>query len=257
MSQIPAGTPETGRISGVFSQKTIAKIGTGTTSRRAEMIAYFLVNERADGLMDVQALTPSGTPFGPVTQISREELLTKYLPDPQQTLARASAQLSPQEQEVQKAVARGDKFRKRGESFTAEFEYGKALALDMGNVRANFGIGLCYVDRGERDKAHEVFERLVKLDAAFEDEHKHQFNEFGISLRKAGMHKEAMEYYRRGMELSPEDENLRYNLARAAFDMGDAPMAAQELAACLKLNPQHAEALQFVDYLRRKKLCGA
>ena len=68
-----------------------------------------------------------------------------------------------------------------------EREQSRALLEHMGNVRANFGIGLCYIDRGEREKATEVFERLVKLDAAFEDEHKHLFNEFGISLRKAGM----------------------------------------------------------------------
>ncbi len=242
------------RIGGVFSQKKTAKIGTGTTARRTELMSYFLVNEREDGVIEVQALTANDVPFGPVSEISREELLENYLPDPQKTLSRAQAALSPEELEIQKAVARGDKFRKRGESFTAEFEYSKALALDEGNVRANFGIGLCYIDRGERDKAREVFERLVQLDAAFEDEHKHLFNEFGISLRKSGMHGEALDYYARAVALSPNDENLRYNMARAALDKGDVKAAAQHLAACLKLNPSHAEALQFVDYLKRKKL---
>jgi tetratricopeptide (TPR) repeat protein len=244
----------TSRINGVFSQKKVAKIGTGTTARRTEMTAYFLVQERDDGALDVQALTANDVPFGPVTQITREDLLENYLPEPQKTLARTVASLSPREMEVQRAVARGDKYRKRGESFTAEFEYSKALALDMGNVRANFGIGLCYIDRGEREKAHEVFERLVKLDAAFENEHKHLFNEFGINLRKSGMQDEAMDYYRRALELSPGDENLHYNMARAAFDKGDARAAAKALGACLKLNPAHAEAQQFVEYLKRKKL---
>jgi tetratricopeptide (TPR) repeat protein len=243
-----------GRISGVFSQKKIQKIGTGTTARKTEVVTYFLVEEREGGTMMVQALAANDMPFGPRSEISRDELLTKYLPEPQKTLARNVSHLSPQEMEIQKAVARGDKFRKRGESFTAEFEYNKALSMDMGNVRANFGIGMCYIARGEQEKAHEVFERLVQLDAAFEDEHKHQFNEFGISLRKAGMQAEAMDYYRRALELSPSDENLHYNIARAAFDKGDAKIAAQHLGACLKLNPAHAEATQFVDYLKRKKL---
>jgi tetratricopeptide (TPR) repeat protein len=242
------------RISGVFSQKKTAKIGTGTTARRTEIVAYFAVQEREDGVVEVQALGVDDAPFGPVTEISREELLENYLPDPQKTLTRAQAALSPQEQEVQRAVARGDKFRKRGETFTAEFEYNKALSLDERNVRANFGIGLCYIQRDERAKAHEVFERLVKIDAAFEDEHKHLFNEFGISLRKSGMYAEALDYYERAVALSPNDENLRYNMARAAFDKGDSRLAAQHLAACLKLNPEHVEAKQFVEYLRRKKL---
>ncbi|GAB6126364.1 tetratricopeptide repeat protein [Humidesulfovibrio idahonensis] len=251
MSESPT---QPGRISGVFSQKKIAKIGTGTTARKTEIIAYFFVEEREDGTIVVQPLAANDVPFGPKTEITRDDLLANYMPEPQKSMARTATALSPAEQEIQKAVARGDKFRKRGESFTAEFEYNKALQIDMSNVRANFGIGLCYIDRGEREKAHEVFERLVQLDAAFEDEHKHLFNEFGISLRKSGMQSEAMEYYQRALALSPQDENLHYNMARAALDKGEPKTAAQHLMACLKLNADHAEAKQFVEYLRRKKL---
>lgn len=245
------------RISGVFSQKKSAKIGSGTTARRTEIVSYYAVQEREDGMLEVQALGADDAPFGPVSVIGREELLEHYLPEPQKTLSRAQAALSPRELEIQKAVARGDKFRKRGESFTAEFEYSKALALDEGNVRANFGIGLCYIERGERGKAHEVFERLVQLDAAFEDEHKHLFNEFGIALRKSGMHPEALAYYARALELSPADENLHYNMARAAFDMGEAGQARQHLQNCLALNTGHGECRQFLEFLQRKHPDGA
>jgi len=248
-------TPE--RMRGVFSQTKTAKIGTGTTARKTEVVSYFLVEEREDGVMLVQALTASDVPFGPTTEITREELLQGYLPEPQKTLALSRATLTPQEMELQKAVARGDKFRKRGESFTAEYEYNKALAMDERNVRANFGIGLCYISRGESDKAKEVFERVVKIDAAFEDEHKHLFNEFGISLRKAGMHAEAMDYYRRALDLSPQDENLHYNMARAAYDKGDSGTALVYLKSCLALSPKHEEATQFVDFLKRKKVASA
>jgi len=254
MSENQGQAQSDNRISGVFSQKKITKIGTGTTARKTEIIAFFFVQEREDGTIIVQPLAANDVPFGPKTEISREDLLANYMPEPQKSLARVAAALSPEELEIQKAVARGDKFRKRGESFTAEFEYKKALQLDMSNVRANFGIGLCYIERNEREKAHEVFERLVNLDAAFEDEHKHLFNEFGISLRKAGMQGEAMEYYLRALELSPQDENLHYNMARAALDKGEPKTAAQHLLSCLKLNADHAEAKQFVEYLRRKKL---
>ena len=252
MTQKPAHE----RISGVFSQKKTAKIGSGTTVRKTELISYYSVEEREDGILLVQALTASDVPFGPTMEITREQLLNDYMPEPQKTQARFQAPQSPQEQEIQKAVARGDKFRKRGESFTAEFEYGKALTLDERNVRANFGIGLCYIERGENDKAKDVFERVVKLDAAFEDEHKHLFNDFGISLRKAGMHGEAMDYYRRALELSPGDENLHYNIARAAFDKGDVSNALLHLKSCLGLNPKHEEAIQFLGFLQRKQASG-
>jgi tetratricopeptide (TPR) repeat protein len=250
-------TPHDERINGIFSQKKTVKIGTGTTARKTEQISYYYVAEQDNAELVVQPLTADGKPFGPKGTITREELLSTYMPEPQMSLAKPEQELTPKEQEVQRAVARGDKFRKRGETFTAEFEYGKALQLDERNVRANFGIGLCYIDRGEREKAHEVFERLVHLDAAFEHEHKHLFNEFGIALRKSGMHAESIGYYQRALELSPEDENLHYNTARAAFDKGDPKLAAQHLGACLRLNPTHEEATQFITFLKRKKLADA
>jgi tetratricopeptide (TPR) repeat protein len=244
------------RINGVFFQKTIATIGTGTTIRKIEQYAYFFVQQREDESLELQALGPDNALFGDAKNITREELLESYLPEPQksQEYARHRAM---QQQEIQKAVARGDKFLKRGENFSAEFEYSKALALDEENVRANFGIGLCYIVRGDETKARMVFERLVMIDAAFQDEHKHLFNEFGISLRKASMHAEAMAFYARAVELCPRDENLHYNMARAAFNMGEAKLAAQHLGDCLKLNPEHSEARQFVDFLKRKHSAGA
>jgi len=241
------------RISGVFSQKTQATIGTGTTSRKVEQYVYYYVQERDDAVFELQTIGPENTLYGERVTLSRDQLLEGYMPEPQKSLEFAQ-QLAAQQQEIKKALARGDKFYKRGETYSAEFEYCKALALDEENVRANFGVGFCYLARGEHDKARMVFERLVELEAAFSDEHKHLFNEFGINLRKAGMHDEAQVYYRRALELSPGDENLHYNLARAAFGKGDGQTAVQHLGACLKLNPEHAEARQFVDYLRRKKL---
>ena len=91
--------PSTGRdrISGVFSQKKIAKIGTGTTARKTELTAYFLVEERENGVIVVQPLAANDVPFGPKQEITREDLLENYLPEPQKTLARAVASLSPQD----------------------------------------------------------------------------------------------------------------------------------------------------------------
>ena len=244
-------------LSGVYSQKKKAKIGAGATARRTEVVFYYAVEERADGIMLVQALTPSDVPYGPISEITREELLENYLPEPQKTLTRSRAAMSMQDMDIQKAVARGDKFRKRGENFTAEYEYNKALAMDERNVRANFGIGLCYIGRGETEKAREVFERVVKIDAVFEDEHKHLFNEFGISLRKSGMDAEALTYYARALELCPSDENLHYNMARASFNLGEIQEAMLHLDQCLALNPGHDEAKRFASFIVRRRRGGA
>ncbi|OIO00666.1 MAG: hypothetical protein AUJ49_09460 [Desulfovibrionaceae bacterium CG1_02_65_16] len=239
------------RINGVFSQKIVSSIGTGTTARKTEALAYFFVCEDEAGGIAAQGLGPNNELLGERQDISREELLEKFLPEPQRSLEYAKFCVARQ-QTVQKAVARGDKFLKQGAHYSAEYEYNKALALEEENVRANFGIGLCYIARGETDKARSVFDRLVKLEAAFSEEHKHLFNEFGIRLRMSGMYDEALSYYARALALAPDDENLHYNMARAAFGKGEAGPTAQHLAECLRLNANHQEALQFLAYIGRR-----
>ncbi len=235
-------------FAGVFSTQKTLKIGAGTTSRRVAQSAYFFVSENEDGQLVMQALGPLGLPVGTKTPVTREDLLKDYMPEP--TMYQKT--VLPKMREVQVSVARGEKFRKRGETFTAEFEYGKALALDVENVRANFGIGLCFLSRGETQKADEVFRRVVDIEAAFEKEHKHLFNEFGINLRKSGMFSQAVEYYEKGLAISPEDEHLHYNAARAAYEQNDVPKARQHLEQALGLNPGFAEARSFLDLLHKK-----
>jgi len=242
-------------ISGVFSQTRANIVGTGTTTRKSETVTYFYAREREDGVLEVQTLGDQVV-FGPVMELDLDQFLAQYMPEPQMSQLRAQAE-SVRQGEIRKAVARGDKFYQQGKTFSAEFEYGKALALDVENVRANFGIGLCYIAREEADKAREVLGRLLHLEAAFEDEHKHLFNEFGIRLRMARLDHEALSYYTKALEISPDDENLHYNMARAAFDMGEAEEAAQHLGRCLALNPGHEEAKRFLNFLNRKQANGA
>jgi tetratricopeptide (TPR) repeat protein len=240
------------RICGVFSQKSVSSIGTGTTVRKTEILSFFFVEENEAGALLLQALNLDNEVFGQPLEISKEQLLESYLPDPQRSIEYAKLR-EVRQQTVQKAVARGDKFLKKGAHYSAAFEYNKALALEEENVRANFGIGLCYIARGEQDKAREVFERLVSIEAAFGQEHKHLFNEFGIRLRMSGMYTEALAYYARALALAPDDENLHYNMARAAYGLGQGDLVAQHLDNCLQLNSVHQEALQFLAYLGKRQ----
>ncbi|CCH49182.1 hypothetical protein [Pseudodesulfovibrio piezophilus] len=238
-----------GLIEGVFSIERMAKIGTGTTARRVKQTATYYALQVDPTVVELQGLNNKNVPFGPKTQISKEELLADYLPLPQMY-----KEVMGNLRKVQKSVARGDKFRKRGESFTAEYEYANALNLDEQNVRANFGIGLCLLERDEEEKAKKVFDRIIKLETAFEDEHKHLFNEYGIALRKKKLTGQAVDYYKRALELSDDDENLWYNMARVQFDREDWGKCGQAVARCLKLAPEHEEGRKMLNYLTKKGL---
>jgi Uncharacterized stress-induced protein len=142
--------------------------------------------------------------YAPGSAPAMDELIAKFSPEPEFYLN----SVFPKMQELQRDIEHGDAHRENGETFAAEYEYSRALKVDEENVRANFGIGLTYLERGDNAKAEDIFHRLVKLDATFEPEHKHLFNEFGINLRKSKMLTESLEYYQRALELSPSDENL-------------------------------------------------
>ncbi len=244
---------ESGKIkdlSGVFSRQRIAKVGTGTTTRRVAQIGYYFVEQVEDDLFQVRPLNNNFVPTGDATEVARDELLEEYNPEPEMY----HKQVLPNMKELQKTLARADRYRKQGNSFSAEMEYGNALKVDEYNVRGNFGIGLCLMERGEKDRANDIFARLIAMDAPFAGEHKHMFNEFGINLRKTKMIPQAIEYYSKAVALSPKDEHLRYNMARAYFEDKQYQKVRDELNTCLEINPDFVEAKKFVAYLDKNKL---
>lgn len=250
MSMINSGKQDgkTG-VKGVFSTQEIRKVGTGTTTRKTVQKTFWFVEQRGDEI-ECQPLNPNYVPSGPKRKITMDELVAKFSPEPE------FYQMSvfPAMRELHKSVENGDNHREKGETFAAEYEYSRALKVDEENVRANFGIGLTYMERGELEKAENIFERLVKLESAFEEEHKHLFNEFGINLRKNKMLTQAVEYYRRALELSGDDENLHMNLARALLETKDIDGCLEHLFKALELNPQHQMSLKFLNWLQTKGL---
>lgn len=124
----------------------------------------------------------------------------------------------------------------------------------MANVRANFGIGLTYLERGDSEKAKNIFQRLINLEGAYSEEHKHLFNEFGINLRKSKMFSQAVEYYNRALNLNKSDENLFINLARVYLEQKQYDSCFEALAAALELSPKHEIATKFVVWMKDKSL---
>lgn len=237
-------------LTGIFSKQTLSKIGTGTTSRKVAQIGYFFVEQVEEDLFEVRMLNVNFVPTGNPEKINQEELLSKYTPEPEMY----HEKVLPRMKELSKTLARADRYRKQGNSFSAEMEYGNSIKIDENNVRGNFGIGLCLMERGETDRANDVFARLISMRAAFSEEHKHLFNEFGMNLRKSKMLPQAIEYYTKALDLSETDENLFYNLARVYFDSQDFTKTREMLGKALELSPDFEEAKKFISYLDKKKL---
>jgi tetratricopeptide (TPR) repeat protein len=238
------------KIKGVFSTQSVQKVGTGTTTRKMVKKNFWFVEELDGSEVEIQPLNVNYVPSGGKRRIPREDFLEKFSPEPEFYVST----VLPKMRELNQTVEKGEKHREKGETFSAEMEFDTALGIDEENVRANFGLGLTYLERGDERKANDIFHRLVKLEDAFEPEHKHLFNEFGINLRKNRMHDQALEYYKRALGLTNVDENLHYNIARAYFEKQVYDKCAEHLSEALRLNPALDEARRFADYLREKGL---
>ena len=236
-------------VRGVFSTQEIRRVGTGTTTRKTVQKTFWFVEQKGQDI-ECQPLNPNYIPSGPKRKISMDELIAKFSPEPEFYMN----SVYPKMQELQKTIKSADKQRENGNNFTAEYEYSRALKVDEENVRANFGIGLTYLERGDKAKAQDIFERLVKLDGAFQAEHKHLFNDFGINLRKNKMLTQALEYYKRAQELSPNDENLYMNIARVQLENHNIDDCIANLLKALSLDPHHAPSLKFVAWLIKKNM---
>ena len=142
-------------------------------------------------------------------------------------------------------MAVAEKQRERGELYSAEFEYTNALKIDPESIRANFGIGTLYMEMGDTAKAKDVFRKLSEVEAIFEEDNKHIFNEFGIELRKANMLEEALANYQKAITISPKDEHLYFNIARIYYDIKEWNNALAWLKRALEINPHFRDAKNF------------
>ncbi|WP_165174935.1 tetratricopeptide repeat protein [Desulfovibrio sp. ZJ369] len=236
-------------VRGVFSTQEIRKVGTGTTTRKTVQKTFWFIEQHGD-VIECQPLNPNYVPSGPKRKITMDELIGKFAPEPEFYMN----SVYPKMQEMQRSVDNGDSHREKGETFAAEYEYSRALKIDEENVRANFGIGLTYLERGDAEKAQDIFARLVKLDGAFEPEHKHLFNEFGINLRKNKMLQQSLEYYQRALQLSQSDENLYMNMARVLLETKDINGCIDHLLKALEIAPSHEPSIKFLAWLIQKNL---
>lgn len=230
---------------GVYSETKVQKIGTMSTSRTQTIVDYYHCRKLDDRTISIQILDMYGDPMPLVEKVPIEEFLKRftYEPDKFQT------KKTPNDLAAEKAIATAEKHVARKEYNSAEFEYSKALKLDEENVRANFGLGKLYVQTGEVDKAAEVFGNLARQDNVLSPENKHFFNELGIELRGLSLYDQAIEFYQKALSLAPDDENLMFNIARAAMEGGNQDRARAYLNQALTLNPGFEAARKLLDSL--------
>ena len=232
------------RVLGVYSHVKRTATGVGGTAQDYLQKTYWFVFRLTDQEFEVQPLNQNHMPSGIRSVISKRVFVENYHPEHDYYQVKTLPLLKS----LQSKIEKGEYFLKEKDLDAAEQQFFKAVSLDPANPRANFGLGNIYSEQGSVRKLKKVIDVLLDNDETFRDEVRHQFNEFGMNLRKSNLFEEAVRYYKKALESSPKDENLHFNIARAYDGQGDAASRDKHLAIALELNPEFGEAVKFVQY---------
>jgi len=142
----------------------------------------------------------------------------------------------------------------------------KAVRINDLYAEAYKGLADAYRGKGDTEtslkylrkaaEAHALFGRLEETKALFleilrdDAGYPNPFNTLGVRLRKAGDYEGALRAYAQALELTPEDEHVRYNLAKAHYFRGSLREALAEAEKSVAMAPDFAEGVSLVRELR-------
>jgi tetratricopeptide (TPR) repeat protein len=160
--------------------------------------------------------------------------------------------------EAQKYYDMGCRFLLQGKYGKAIVAFKKAVKINDLFAEAYKGLADAYKGKGDMEaykqflnKAaaiHAQFDRLEATKALFIEILKHDsdtpnpFNTLGVNLRKQGDYPGALHAYQQALELTPKDENIYFNMAKAFYFMSKIEDASKNVIISLKMNPDFREA---------------
>ncbi|MEW5773604.1 MAG: tetratricopeptide repeat protein [Thermodesulfobacteriota bacterium] len=160
------------------------------------------------------------------------------------------------------------KYYDKGCDYLFQQKYGKAIiafnkAIKLNDLFAEAyqGLAEAYKGKGNPDKAKNFLQRAAEIHAQFDRmeeakslfievlkydaEAPNPYNTLGVKLRRTGDYPGAIHAYQRAIELSPTDENVFFNLAKALYYMGDKKQSVDKLTTALSMNSDFPEAVKF------------
>jgi len=145
---------------------------------------------------------------------------------------------------------RGLSFSLLGQHERALQEFEAALALNERYIEAHIHRGIILSELGRSAEAHEAFEQAASHSAAggaglpshVAGRLANQHAELAAGYAEVGRLDEAIEQYRRALELSPDFHDLRYRLARLLLEAGRVLEARQELEEIVSARPNFVDA---------------
>lgn len=178
-------------------------------------------------------------------------------------------------EEVVSMQSEAQRYYDLGCNYLVRDKFGKAIVAFQKAVRINDlfaeayqGLAEAYKGKGDSDqcqfylkRAAEIyaeFDRMEKVKELFVDILKfdntavNPFNTLGVRLRKSGDYQGAIKAYNQALDVTPNDENIYFNISKAYFFMDDRANALKYATMALRMNRNFLEAQKLY-----KKLKGA
>ena len=239
-------------ISGYYIETVKISLGIGATKRSTTGENIFLAEELPNGEVKLSLLNMAGRPTSIVETVEKEEFFQRCKPKPDFVPPDKREKVDKVKEKADRHASRGNLDLQKKEYNSAEFEFSSSLELDEEHGRANYGMAKLHIEKGEVDEAKAVLDKLTNIEALFEDENKHVFNEFGIDLRRMKMFDQALDSYRKSLEINSQDPILNFNMGRALIDKKQFAEALACMDRALELKDDFPEALKLGQLLRKK-----
>jgi tetratricopeptide (TPR) repeat protein/peroxiredoxin len=136
----------------------------------------------------------------------------------------------------------GSVFFQRGYLDPAEASFRIALRDDPSSAEALYGIGSVCLNQKRNAEAGEMFARAVKLSATYPDTLPNAWNNLGILSTREGRMDDAVEYFQKALQLSPDHLIALDNLGMAQRQLKHWAAARSAFEHALRVNASDPEA---------------
>ncbi|MBN2139423.1 MAG: tetratricopeptide repeat protein [Desulfovibrionaceae bacterium] len=171
--------------------------------------------------------------------------------------------------EAQKYYELGCKNLVKGKYQQAIFCFKKAVTINNLFAEAYQGLAEAYKGKGDMEQCQYYLKKAADIYAEFDQMEKvkevfieilkyekdpiNPFNNLGVRLRREGDYQGAIRAYRQALDLTPEDENIYFNLAKALYFMEERESALKNLTIALRMNKDFDEALKLYKTIKGKQ----
>jgi len=114
----------------------------------------------------------------------------------------------------------------------------RVLACTSGNCVAYNCLGTALAAKGQNDQAIDQYRKALEIKPDYAEPR----SNLGLALFNKGEKQEAIAQYREALDISPDFADARNNLGVALFDKGDKAEAIAQYRHALQIKPDYAEA---------------